>query len=406
MRPLLPLAMPLPALSWGIIGGGDVCARKSGAALTQPSSSVAAVARRTPGAAAAYAAEHGVPAAYGSAAALLADAAVNAVYVATPPESHAALAAAAAAAGRPALVEKPLARCAAEAAAVAGVFERAGVPLFVAFYRRCLPRYLRVRELLPRVGEVTGVRVDVVMAAGGGGGVGSGLDEKMVGKGSLGGGWRSDKRASGGGLFVDVGSHVVDLLDFLLGPVRVEASEFGDGAVSSWDAGAAGAYSGVEDHVFAAVSFPLAPSAGRANLLRFDFRGAASAQTDRVVISGTRGSLSFPALGLLAGGANIELRDAASALVADETVPDPAQLHAPLVASIVRELVGGEAGACPATAAAGVRAAVVVDAALEWGADAAALRQKAFADAGGADAAAAVRAAVRASGRPLPASGA
>lgn len=282
MHPLLPLAMPLPALNWGIIGAGDVCARKAGPALAQPSSSVAAVARRTPGAAAAYAASHGVPAAYESAADLLADTAVNAVYVATPPGSHARLAAEAAAAGRPALIEKPLARCAAEAAAVAAVFERAGVPLFVAFYRRCLPRYLRVRELLPRVGEVTGVRVDVVMAGGGGargGGDGAGLDEAMVGKGMLAdGGWRFDKRQSGGGLFVDVGSHVLDLLDFLLGPMRVEASEFGDHACSSWDAAAASAYSGIEDHMFAAVSFPLAPAAGSANLLRFEFRGAAGAE--------------------------------------------------------------------------------------------------------------------------------
>jgi predicted dehydrogenase len=295
-HPLLSPAMsPLAALRWGVVGCGDVCAHKSGPALAQPRSSVHAVARRTPGAAAAYAAEHGIPAAYEASSALLADPACNAVYIATPPDSHAALAVAAAAAGKPTLLEKPMARCAAEAAAVAAVFERAGVPLFVAYYRRCLPRYVRVRELLPRVGEVTGVRAEVRFKPEAGGVCGGG------------GGWRFERDVGGGGLFVDVGSHVLDLLDFLLGPVRVECSEFGDAHTSSWVAADADAYSGVEDRMVAAVSFALAPAAGADNLLAFDFRGA-PAGADRVTITGAEGELSFPALGLYDSAASVTSR--------------------------------------------------------------------------------------------------
>jgi 1,5-anhydro-D-fructose reductase (1,5-anhydro-D-mannitol-forming) len=395
-HPLFTLAMsPLPSLHWGVIGCGDVCVRKSGPALSQARSSIHAVARRTPGAAAAYAAAHGIPAAYEDAAGLLADPAVNVVYVATPPDGHAGLGVAAAAAGKPALLEKPLARCAAEAAGVAGAFERAGVPLFVAFYRRCLPRYVRVRELLPRVGEVTGVRVDVCVPRAGGK-----FDQGMAGGGLLSNGWRFQKGVAGGGLFVDIGSHVVDLLDFLLGPVTVECSEFGDARASSWDAAAAESYSGVEDHLFAALSFQLAPAAGAANLLYFDFAVRAGEAADRVVISGTEAELSFPALGLFESPANIVLADPRTGAVElDEVVPNPEFLYAPLIESIVHELVDGELGACPCTAACGVRAAVAVDAALEWGKSPAALRQKGFCRNGGAKAEAAVRKAIEASGR-------
>ena len=103
---------PHSKVSWGIIGVGDVCERKAGPALYKASrSSLAAVMRRTKHKAEDFAARHGVPGAYDSVEALLADAAVNAVYIASPVAFHAEHALAVAKAGLPCLLEKPMARC-------------------------------------------------------------------------------------------------------------------------------------------------------------------------------------------------------------------------------------------------------------------------------------------------------
>src|SRR5262249_19136210 len=154
-----------------------------------------------------WAERHGVPKWYERAEDLLADDEIDAVYVATPPSSHAELTIAAARAKKPVYVEKPMATSAAECDAMLAACREANVPLFVAYYRRALPRFLHVKELLD--GGVIGA-VRVVSAT---------LCRKV----------RDDDRAehlpwrvrpevSGGGHFVDLACHTLDLLDFLLGP--------------------------------------------------------------------------------------------------------------------------------------------------------------------------------------------
>lgn len=74
------------AVAWGVIGPGDVVEHKSGPALQSvPGSQLLAVAGRTPSRTEDFAARHGVPRWYATPAELLADADVDAVYVATPP---------------------------------------------------------------------------------------------------------------------------------------------------------------------------------------------------------------------------------------------------------------------------------------------------------------------------------
>jgi predicted dehydrogenase len=100
---------------WGIIGVGDVTERKSGPGFQQAErSELVAVMRRTGELAADYARRHGVPRWYDDADALIADPEVDAVYVATPPDTHRHYALRAAAAGKPVYVEKPMARTADE----------------------------------------------------------------------------------------------------------------------------------------------------------------------------------------------------------------------------------------------------------------------------------------------------
>src|SRR5436190_10825153 len=108
-----------------------------------------------------YAERHGVPRWFNRADDLIAEASVDAVYIATPPSSHCELALRAAAAGKPCLVEKPMALNQRECLRMVDAFARAGVPLWVAYYRRALPRFLKVRDCLGDVGRLTSVHVEV-----------------------------------------------------------------------------------------------------------------------------------------------------------------------------------------------------------------------------------------------------
>ena len=105
MRPLLDL------VRWGVIGAGDVVERKSGPGLQRADRpELVAVMRRDGAAAADFARRHDVPRWYDDADTLIADPEVDAVYVATPPDSHRDYTARVAAAGKPVYVEKPMAR--------------------------------------------------------------------------------------------------------------------------------------------------------------------------------------------------------------------------------------------------------------------------------------------------------
>src|SRR5690606_33332257 len=135
--------------------------------------------------------------------ALIHDPEVDAVYVATPPSTHARFAIQAMQAGKPAYVEKPMALDAGECEAMLEASRATGMPLFVAYYRRALPRFLKVRELLAAgaIGTPRQVRVALHRP----------LDPRYTDGAAL--PWRVRPEVAGGGLFVDLGSHALDLLD-------------------------------------------------------------------------------------------------------------------------------------------------------------------------------------------------
>ena len=320
---------PLQEVRWGIIGVGAVTERKSGPGLQRAErSSLVAVMRRDGAKAADYARRHGVPRWYDDADALLADPEVDAVYVATPPDSHRDYALRAAAAGKPVYVEKPMARTAAECEDMIAACERAGVPLFVAYYRRAMPRFVRVKELLDggAVGEVRAVTVRLHAPAG------------MWEPDHL--PWRVRPEISGGGLFVDLGSHTLDLLDHLLGPIE---------AVTGVAVNQAGRYP-AEDHV--AATFRFASGAVGTGLWAFD----AAVRRDEVEIVGTAGALTFSSFGeeplVLRTPNGEELIEA----------PYPEVVQQPLIQLVVDELTGR--GTAPSTGASALRTARVVDAVL------------------------------------------
>ena len=145
---------------------------------------------------------------YDDAEALIHDKEVDAVYIATPPGTHEFYAMQVLAAGKPCYVEKPMSRNAAEARRMVEGFAAKGVPLFVAYYRRALPRFLKVKEILES--GVLGESLMIVYRY---------RDGQMAERKEP-VPWRLQAEHSGGGLFLDLGSHALDLLDFFFGPLK------------------------------------------------------------------------------------------------------------------------------------------------------------------------------------------
>ena len=197
-------------IRWGIIGCGDVTEVKSGPAFDRiPHSTLTAVMRRDASKARDYARRHGVHRWYADADQLIFDPEVNAIYIATPPDVHAEYTLRAAQAGKPVYVEKPMARTYAECQTMIEVCQQAGVPLFVAYYRRCLPAFRKVKELVEcgAIGDVRLIQMRLYQPAQ----VGDGKAADLP--------WRLRPEIAGGGLFYDLGSHQLDFLDYLFGPI-------------------------------------------------------------------------------------------------------------------------------------------------------------------------------------------
>jgi predicted dehydrogenase len=310
---------------WGILGCGDVTERKSGPAFQRASgSALVAVMRRDERRAEDYARRHGVPRFYASAADLVGDPEVTAVYVAAPPGAHLELALLAARAGKPAYVEKPMARSHAECRHMIEAFAAARVPLFVAYYRRALPRFVKVRALVEegRLGKLTSLSYRYAYS-----------------QAAAAGGWRLDPVHSGGGLFLDLGSHALDLFDWLLGPLIDVA-----GHASRSD----GRVGGVEDVV--AMTFRTA--SGVLGSAVWDFAGAGPDE-DRVELTGTEGTLHFAVF----GDASLRLVTPSREEVFAIRNPDPIQ--GPLVQTMVDALRGE--GSCPSTGETAARTSRVMD---------------------------------------------
>ncbi len=192
---------------WGIIGCGNVTEVKSGPAYQNTDGfELVAVMRRNREKAQDYAVRHGVSKFYSDADQLINDDEVDAVYIATPPDSHKEYAFKVAAAGKPCCIEKPMAPSYAESLEIQRTFENQNLPLFVAYYRRSLPRFLKIKEWLDdnEIGEVRHIRWFLGKPPN---------DIDLSGEYN----WRTDAKVAPGGYFDDLASHGLDLFAFYLG---------------------------------------------------------------------------------------------------------------------------------------------------------------------------------------------
>ncbi len=320
-------------IRWGILGCGAVTEQKSGPAFQQAAGSrLTAVMRRNGERAADYARRHRVPHWFDEVDALLACAEVDAVYVATPPSSHVPLALRALAAGKPVYIEKPLAANVAEAERLLAAVARTGLPAFVAYYRRGLPRFRHLKRLLQdgAIGEVYACRVEYASQ-----------------RGWLPDGapipWRFDKATAGGGLFVDLGSHTLDILDDLLGPIRSAHGVTGQVGRPAYD---------VENLV--AAEWVFESGVIGSGLWHF----TSPFYRDEVVLTGTLGELRFSTFG---DGPVVLQRPGCGEQRFEHSNPDPIQ--GPLVQNVVEVLLGRAADPW-STAATAVRTTRVMEAIL------------------------------------------
>lgn len=312
---------------WGILGVGDVCEVKSGPALNRiAGSKLVAVMRRNGEKAADYAKRHGVPKWYDDADSLIHDPEVNAIYIATPPNMHESYTLQAAAAGKAVYVEKPMARTHQECLNMVAACEKAGVPLFVAFYRRELELYKTVKSLILEgaIGDVRFVDIKVHKP----------LQPDIVQASGKPDNWRISPEISGGGYFYDLGAHQMDMMDFLFGPIQ---------SAQGMAVNQAGLYP-AEDLVLGNFQFKNG-ILGRGS---WCFNNSLSSEIEMTTVHGSKGYLSFPFfsnfhLELKIDGQEKEIR----------TFEMPKHIQQPMLQTVVDDLQGK--GTCISTGVSGAR---------------------------------------------------
>lgn len=317
---------------WGIIGAGDVCERKSAPAMYKiPFSEVKTVMRRNAEKAADFAKRHGIGQWTTNVEDLLNDNDINAIYIATPPSSHAELTIRAAKAGKAVYVEKPMANNPEECEAMIQACREANVPLFVAYYRRTLPGFLKVKELIANgiLGKIRAVNIEMYKP----------LSESTSTNATN--NWRVDPKIAGGGYFHDLASHQLDYLDFLFGKIT---------QVKGISANQAHAYKS-DDIVTATFQF----ENGVVGSGLWCFTADKSSEKDIIKIIGSQGELSFNCFG---DPMTIQLKSSVNGNQEFTYLHEqPIQQH--LVQLIVDELRG--IGTSPSTGISGARATVVMD---------------------------------------------
>ena len=189
---------------WGVIGCGDVTEVKSGPAFQKcENSELLAVMRRNGALAQDFAKRHNVPLWYDDADNLLANPDINAVYIATPPSTHLEYALKALKAGKDVYLEKPIVLSKEEATALENAANSSKHKLVVAHYRRFLPMYIQVKELLDShaIGDIKFVDLRFLQPFD--------FNSKAT--------WRLDEEVSGGGYFHDLAPHQLDLMYHFFG---------------------------------------------------------------------------------------------------------------------------------------------------------------------------------------------
>ncbi len=313
-------------VKWGFIGCGEVTEKKSGPAFSEvEGSSVVAVMSRSEVHARNYAINHGIKKWYVDAQELIDDPDVNAIYVATPPSSHATYAIMAMKAGKPVYVEKPLAASYEDCARINRISEQTGVPCFVAYYRRYLPYFQKVKDIIScgQIGKALNVQIRYTEAI-------RATDLEAI-KNNLPLPWRLQPEIAGAGYFYDMAPHQLDLLQDIFG-VILEARGIRANRGGLYEA---------EDSVSACFRFENGlPGSGS-----WCYVAHESAREDCIEIIGTEGQLSFSVFDYK------PIRLQTSQGEECITVPNPPYVQYPLIKCVIEHLQGLNVCSCTSVSA-------------------------------------------------------
>ncbi|MDD6438652.1 MAG: Gfo/Idh/MocA family oxidoreductase [Prevotella sp.] len=307
-------------ISWGFIGCGEVTEKKSGPAFNEVEGShVEAVMSRNEQKARSYAERHNIRKWYTDAQRVIDDPDVNAVYISTPPSSHATFAIMAMKAGKPVYVEKPLAANYEDCARINRVSKETGVPCFVAYYRRYLPYFQRVNDIVRSgsLGHLCNVQLRFSVPP---------RDLDYNSSKHL--PWRLQADiAGGGGYFYDLAPHQLDLLQNMFGVIT---------RAHGYCANRAHLYK-AEDSISACFLF----ENGLPGSASWCFVGHKSAREDRVEVIGDQGRMAF----------SVYQYDPIQLITGDGTrsitVPNPPYVQLPIIRSVIEDLQG--IGTCECT---------------------------------------------------------
>ena len=315
-----------------MIGCGDVTEKKSGPGFAKAAhSELVAVMRRNGALAADYARRHGVARWHDDADVIIRAPDIDAIYIATLTDTHRHYTLRCAAAGKPVYVEKPMGMNYAECRDMITACRTASVPLWVGYYRRALPRFLAVRDLIA-TGAIGEVRMVI-----------SRQFQRPIGADQFAGGavpWRVNPGLSGGGLFFEAACHTFDFLDFLFGPIA---------DVRAFAGNQAGAYR-AEDIVTATYRFASGVYGSGTWCYSADF------DEEYNEIVGASGRIRFST------SQPVPIRIFRGRTVEELPIDDPDHVHQPLIQTIVDELNGS--GQCASTGESAARTAQVMDAIL------------------------------------------
>jgi predicted dehydrogenase len=319
-------------ISWGMIGCGNVTERKSGAPAINkvPHASLVAVMARKAEKASDYAKRHLVPRWYTDVDDLINDPGVNAIYIATPPDVHLEYAAKAIKAGKPVYIEKPMAKNYEECAEINRLAREAGVPVFVAYYRRTLPYFVALKKLIDDkvIGEIRLINIALHWQP---------YDEEVGDNPQP--RWRVFPEISGGGHFHDLASHQFDFLEYAFGPIK-----YAKGIARNQ----AGMYP-ADDIVIANFEF----ENGILGNGSWCYTINKEQRIDQSQIIGSKGKILFSFFE--SSMIRVETADG----IQEYDVPYPPHVQQPLLETIVQEL--REEGKCPSTGETGARANLIMD---------------------------------------------
>lgn len=294
-------------IRWGMIGCGAVTEKKSGPGFYKArGSSLEGVFGRSITKAQDYARRHQIPKVYQRIEDLLEDPHIDAIYIATPPKFHKEYALACMKHGKIPYIEKPLGMNVEECKEILEQSKVLGIPAFVAYYRRGMEKFNKVKALLDEkaIGEIRAVNVRHLMQP-----LASDLNADTLH-------WTVKANETKGGRFIDMGTHIVDILEFLLGKI-VEVS----GSASNM-----GNLYEVEDTVVAQFKF----ESGVLGTGIWCY--VAPENVDEVCIIGSKGSLRFSVMDYSAVVLKVEGQEM------QFEFEEPEHVSQPYIQSIVDEL--------------------------------------------------------------------